>query len=96
MALPSVCFIASSNVHSALLEGFDKGKIIGRSLSLAIFWRIDLSKMPRIVDSPIKIVGLTYSTTSGNDLNCCPLLSSREKYILCWASLSPLSLVIRP
>jgi hypothetical protein len=79
MALPAVCFIASSKVHSALLEGFDNGKMMGRSLREAIFWRIDLSKTPRMVDSPIKIVGLTYSTTSGNDLNCSPLLSSREK-----------------
>ncbi len=79
MAFPSVYFMASSNVHSELLDGFESGKIIGRSLSLAIFCKMDLSKIPRIVDNPINIVGLTYSTTSGKDLNCCPLLSSREK-----------------
>lgn len=83
MAFPPVYFMASSNVHSELLDGFESGKIIGRSFSLAIFCRMDLSKIPRIVDNPIKIVGLTYSTTSGKDLNCSPLLSSREKYILC-------------
>lgn len=79
MAFPSVNFMASSKVHSALFDGFESGKMIGFSLSLAMVFRIALSKIPRIVESPIKMVGLTKSTTSGRVLNCWPLLSSREK-----------------
>lgn len=75
MALPSVCLIASSNVHSELLDGFERGKMIGCSFSFAIVSRMFLSKAPRIVESPMSIVGLTYSMTSGKVLNCWPLVS---------------------
>lgn len=57
-------------MHSALLEGFERGKIMGFLFRAAILARIDLSKIPRMVESPIRIVGLTWSTISGRDLNC--------------------------
>jgi hypothetical protein len=79
IALPFVYFIASSKVHSALLDGFESGKMIGFVFSSAMVLRMDWSKIPRIVDSPMRMVGLTKSTTSGSVLSCWPLLSSREK-----------------
>src|SRR5690242_13322887 len=56
---PSVLRTASSNVHSDLLEGLDKGKMTGCLFSLAIFWMISLLKAPPMVDRPIRIVGWT-------------------------------------
>lgn len=63
-------FIASSNVHSALLDGFERGKTMGFLFRVAILLRIDSSKIPRMVERPMRIVGLTWSTISGRDLNC--------------------------
>lgn len=59
MAFPSVYLMASSNVHSELLEGFDRGKMIGCGFSLAMVLRILSSKIPRMVESPMRMVGLT-------------------------------------
>lgn len=61
---PSVHSTASSKLHSDWEEGFDKGKMTGLSLSSAMRLRIFLSKAPPIVDRPMRIVGLTSSTTS--------------------------------
>ncbi len=58
-ALPSVCLMASSKVHSELLEGFDKGKMIGLGFNFAMVLRMFSSKMPRMVERPMRIVGLT-------------------------------------
>lgn len=94
--LPLVCLLASSKVHSDLLLGLERGKIIGRSLSSAIRCKSCGVKAPPMVDRPIKIVGLTCSTTSSSDLYCLPPLSSREKYFLCSASSPDLSSVTKP
>lgn len=59
MAIPSVCFMASSYVHSALLEGLERGKMIGCVFNFAMVLRIFASKIPRMVERPIRIVGLT-------------------------------------
>jgi hypothetical protein len=49
---------------SERLVGFDKEKMIGRSVFFAISRTIDSEKMPLTVDKPIKTVALTLAITS--------------------------------
>lgn len=58
-ARPSVYFIASSKVHSELAEGLESGKMMGCWFHWPILVRIDESKTPPMVDSPIRMVGWT-------------------------------------
>lgn len=56
-ALPSVYLYASSAVHSAFEVGFERAKMIGRSLKLAIALIISGVNAPPIAAAPINTVG---------------------------------------
>src|SRR6516164_6865897 len=63
-ARPSVHARRSEGSASERLVGFDKGKMIGRLVFLAISRTIDSVKMPLTVDKPIKTVASTLVITS--------------------------------
>lgn len=52
----SVAFIASSNVHSAFVDGLERGKTIGCLFIVAIRESTSLEKAPGIDERPIKLV----------------------------------------
>ena len=65
---PSVQSIRSLGNASALLVGFDNGKMIGRSCSDAISRTIDSLNAPGCVDVPIRIVGRALLTTVAREM----------------------------
>ena len=87
---PSVHAIKSAGNASALLVGFDNGKMIGRALNEAISRTIDSVNAPACVDVPIKIVGRARDTTVANPTPPAPAghpaTSARDRAYGTWKS----------
>src|ERR1041385_9029968 len=67
-ALPSVQLIRSAGFASALADGLESAKMIGRSTCAAISLTIASVKLPEDDDAPISMVGLTRCTTSAKPI----------------------------
>mmetsp|Transcript_14074 Transcript_14074/g.38037 ORF Transcript_14074/g.38037 Transcript_14074/m.38037 type:complete len:209 (-) Transcript_14074:1137-1763(-) len=65
---PSVCLKASSKVHSDLVVGLDRGKMMGRWLMAAISRRTSSLKLPAMVDTPMMATGFSKRTASNKVL----------------------------
>src|SRR5262249_560806 len=72
-ARPSVQAMRSEGSASERLVGVDKGKMIGRSVLLAISGTIDSAKIPLTVDKPINMVASTLAITSAKPTCPCGL-----------------------
>mmetsp|Transcript_9264 Transcript_9264/g.26785 ORF Transcript_9264/g.26785 Transcript_9264/m.26785 type:complete len:254 (+) Transcript_9264:989-1750(+) len=93
ITLSLLYFIASSNVHSALLVGLLNGKIIGRSFEALMVSMTSLSNALCIVETPIRAVGLSFVIAVFKSFTCS---YSCANGILCGCNSCNLDLTTNP